>query len=83
MVSRPTDRKVARNKWLFALNKNTDGRVIRFKARLLTNEFTQISGIDYFQVLASVLRFDTVRFLLSYVAKPNSKLRQFDIKTEF
>lgn len=75
--------KVVQNKWVFATKKDEQGNIIRYKARLVAKGFTKIRGVDYFQVFAPVLRFDTVRFLLSFVATNNWELQQYDIKTAF
>ena len=68
---------------MFATKKGDRGKIIRYKARLVAKGFTQIQGVDYFQVFAPVLRFDSVRFLLSHVATNNWELMQFDTKTAF
>ena len=45
--------------------------------------FTQRPGIDYFDTFAPVVRYDTVRIVLSIVAAKDLLLTQFDVKTAF
>lgn len=84
VTKRPQGRnKIVRNKWVFALKKDNEGNIVRHKARLVAKGFTQIHGVDYSEVFAPVLRFDTVRFLLSVAASRDWELQQFDIETAF
>ena len=81
---RPENRgEVVQNKWVSATKKDDRGKIIRYRARLVAKGFTQIQDVDYFQVFAPVLRFDSVRFLLSHVATNDCELTQFDVKTAF
>lgn len=63
----------------------------QYKARLVAKGWsvntqkinTQKSGINYEETFSSVVRFDTIRVILSVVTSDNLKLMQFDVKTAF
>lgn len=38
--------KVIRTKWVFALKRNTNGEIIRFKARLVALKYRQTNEVD-------------------------------------
>lgn len=65
LVSRPKDKKVLTNRWIFKIKRNQDGTLNRFKARLVVRGFEQKAGIDYKEVFAPVARYETVRSLLA------------------
>ena len=84
ITKRPQGRnKIVRNKWVFALKKDENGNTVRYKARFVAKGFTQTQGVDYSEVFALLLRFETVRFLLAICASRNWALRQFDVETGF
>nr|CAE02852.1 OSJNBa0014F04.18 [Oryza sativa Japonica Group] len=70
-------------KWIFR-NKQDEARlVIRNKARLVAQGFTQIEGLDFGETIAPVARLESIRILLAFATNLNFKLYQMDVKSAF
>ena len=65
-------------KWVFVHKRNEKNEIIRYKARLVAQGFSQILGIDYEETYAPVMDAITFRFLISVVAKENLDMRLMD-----
>jgi len=48
LVDRPRGVNVVGSKWVFRVKRNTSREVVRHKARLVAQGFSQVPGIDYF-----------------------------------
>ena len=57
--------------------------MIRNKARLIAQGYSQIEGVDYDETLAPVARMNSIRILLALACHLKFKLYQMDIKTIF
>ncbi|CAN1753617.1 Retrovirus-related Pol polyprotein from transposon TNT 1-94 [Linum perenne] len=79
----PTGKKTVDCKWIFAIKYRADGKVDRFKARLVARGFTQSYGIDYQETFAPVAKLNTIRVLLSLAVNNDWNLHQLDIKNAF
>lgn len=55
-------------KWVFTLKQNIDGRIIRYKARLVAGGFCQRPNIDYDQTFAPIITYPTVRTIFALAA---------------
>ncbi|GJY13532.1 putative ribonuclease H-like domain-containing protein [Tanacetum coccineum] len=56
------------SKWGFRNKKDERGIVIRNKARLVAQGYTQEEGIDYDEVFAPVARIEAIRLFLAYAS---------------
>ena len=62
---------------------NTKGEVIRKKARLCIWGDKQTPDIDYFKTFASIIRYDTFRFLMAKVVAEDLELDHIEVETAF
>jgi transposase InsO family protein len=76
----PPDRKAVGCRWVFAIKRNEKGEIVKYKARLVAQGFSQIPGIDYNETFAPVVRFDSLRTILSLAAINNWEVQAIDIK---
>ncbi|GJU73220.1 putative ribonuclease H-like domain-containing protein [Tanacetum coccineum] len=70
-------------KWVFRNKKDERGIVIRNKARLVAQGYTQEEGIDYNEVFASVARIEAIRLFLAYALFKDFVVYQMDVKSAF
>jgi hypothetical protein len=83
LVERPNDYNVIGTKWVFKNKQDQDGIVVRNKARLVAQGYTQVEGLDYNETYAPVARLEAIRILLVYACAHNIKLFQMDVKSAF
>lgn len=79
----PPGRKVIKNKWVFKLKREQDNSVQRYKARLVAKGFTQRQGVDYDETYSPVVKYDSLRIVLSIAAAEDLEISQLDVKTAF
>ena len=80
----PKEKKFVRCKWIFKRKEGiSPNETVRYKARLVAKGYSQISGIDYNDVFSSVVKYSSIRTLLSSVAMRDYELEQLDVKTAF
>ena len=54
-------------KWVFVHKRNKKNEIIKYKAQLVAQDFSQKPGIDYEETYAPVMDAITFRFLISLV----------------
>jgi hypothetical protein len=59
------------------------GTVVRNKARLVAQGYTQIEGVDFDETFVPVARLESIRILLSIACHLGFKLYQMDVKSAF
>ncbi|GJV31917.1 putative ribonuclease H-like domain-containing protein [Tanacetum coccineum] len=62
LVDLPNGKRAIGTKWVFRNKKDERGIVVRNKARLVAQGYTQEEGIDYDEVFAPVARIEAIRF---------------------
>nr|GEU66459.1 hypothetical protein [Tanacetum cinerariifolium] len=63
--------------------KDERGIVVKNKARLVTQGYTQEEGIDYDEVFAPVTRIEAIRLFFAYALYMNFTVYQMDVKSAF
>ncbi|GJR79547.1 putative ribonuclease H-like domain-containing protein [Tanacetum coccineum] len=63
--------------------KDERGIVVRNKARLVAQGYTQEEGIDYDEVFAPVARIEAIRLFLAYASFMGFIMYQMDVKSAF
>ncbi|GJU46560.1 putative ribonuclease H-like domain-containing protein [Tanacetum coccineum] len=71
------------SKWVFRNKKDERGIVIRNKARLVAQGYTQKERIDYDEVFAPVARIEAIRLFLAYASFKYLVVYQMDVKSAF
>ncbi|KAK1678572.1 hypothetical protein QYE76_039420 [Lolium multiflorum] len=84
LVKKPKEcRNVIGTKWMFKNKQDEFGNIVRNKARLVAQGFSQVEGIDFGETYAPVARLESIRILLAYASHHNFKLQQMDVKSAF
>ncbi|CAL8120822.1 unnamed protein product [Prunus armeniaca] len=83
LVPRPKDSNVIGTKWIFRNKTDEKGQIMRNKARLVAQGYSQIEGLDFDETFAPVARLESVRLLLSIACYLQFKLYQMDVKSAF
>lgn len=70
-------------RWFFRIKRKVYGSIDHFKSRLVTKDFHQRPGIDYFKTLSPVVKKPTIRLVLGQAASRGWVLRQLDVNNAF
>ncbi|GJX37493.1 putative ribonuclease H-like domain-containing protein [Tanacetum coccineum] len=83
LVDLPHGKRAISTKWMYRNKKDKRGIVIRNKARLVTQGYTQEEGIDHDEVFALVARIEVLRLFLVYASFKDFVVYQMDVKSAF
>ena len=68
------------SKWVLKAKKDAAGNVVRYKARLVAQGFSQIGGIDYDDTYAPVAKLSSTRAVIAMANRLGMEMHQIDIK---
>ena len=83
VVQTPASIKPVGNKWVFVRKRNEKIDIIRYKARLVAQGFSQRPGIDYEETYSPVMDAITFRFLISLAVSEELDMRLMDVITAY
>ncbi|GJS56846.1 putative ribonuclease H-like domain-containing protein [Tanacetum coccineum] len=83
LVDLPNGKRAICTKWVYRNKKDERGIVIKNKARLVAQGYTQEEGIDYDEVFAPVSRIKAIRLFLTYASFKDFVMYQMDVKSAF
>nr|GEU56216.1 hypothetical protein [Tanacetum cinerariifolium] len=83
LVDLPNGKRAVGTKWVFRNKKDEREIMIRNKARLVAQWYTQEEGIDYDEVFAPVARIKAISLFLAYASFKDFVVYQMDVKSDF
>ena len=83
LIPKPAEVNIIGTKWIFHNKTNEEGNVIRNKAKLVAQGYTQVEGVGFDETFAPVARIESIRVLLALACHLKFKLYQMDVKSAF
>jgi len=71
------------HKWVFVRKRNENNEVVRYKARLVAQRFTQRSGIDVDKTYSPIVDGITFWYFISMAASMNLQMKLMDVVTTY
>jgi hypothetical protein len=70
-------------KWVFIRKRNENNEVVRYKARLVAQGFTQRPGIDFNETYSPVMSGISFRYLISLAIQKRLSMQLMDVVTAY
>ena len=83
VVPCPKGCKVVGSKWVFWIKRGPDGKIQRYKARIVAQGFMQIEGINYDETFALVAKLASLHAILALAAEQDLEIHQMDVKSAY
>ena len=83
LVPRLEGEHIINTKWIFRNKIDEKDNVIRNKARLVAQGYSQMEGVDYDETFAPIACMESIRILLALTCHLRFKLYQTDVKIAF
>ena len=80
MDNTPPRANIVGSKWVFKIKKDLVRHIIQRKARLVTQGFSQVLGINYFDIFILVAKLVSIQTILAIATQLDLELKQIDIK---
>ena len=79
----PAHKKSIGGRWVFALKKDENGEVVKYKARYVAKSFNQFFGSDYLETFAATAKLSSIRLLLALATRFRCEVFQFDVSSAY
>ena len=79
----PAGQRIVKSKFVYAIKRNRDGSIERFKSRFVACGYSQVKGIDYDKTFSATLRSTSFRLLMAISAGKKLRLDHFDVTSAF
>jgi hypothetical protein len=70
-------------KWVFVRKRNENNEVVRYKARLVAQGFTQRLGVDFNETYSPVIYGITFRYIISLAVQNRLSMQLMDVVTTY
>lgn len=75
----PPGRKAIGSRWVFKVKRGPDGKVLKYKARLVAQGFTQREGIDFAETYSPVVRQESIRVAINIATQHQWQIHHLDV----
>ncbi|KAJ3532326.1 hypothetical protein NM688_g7442 [Phlebia brevispora] len=79
MADCPANRKTVGCKWVFHLKRDEAGNVVKYKARLVAQGFSQVEGINFNETYSPVVRLESLRTVIALGNALDMDLHSIDV----
>ncbi|KAL1941168.1 hypothetical protein VTO73DRAFT_7380 [Trametes versicolor] len=83
LTSLPPGRKPIGTRWVFLVKRDTNGNVLRYKARLVAQGFTQQPGVDFQETFALVAKAESIRAICAIAAQRDGIIHVVNVDSAF
>ena len=70
-VLRLSGKNIVGSKWVFCIKRNMEGKIQKYKVRLVTHGFTQVFSQDYYDTFSLVARLASFHAILALAVHHN------------
>ena len=81
VVDLPVGKRALTSRWVYRVKGDGDNK--KFKARLVVRGCSQIMGLDYHETYSPVVKYPSLRYLLSIAVEKNLIVTHADVKTAY
>ena len=71
------------NKWVFKAKMHIDDTLNKLKVRLIVKDFSQMFEVNFINIFASIVKFDTLRLFLVIIALKDLECHQMNVNNAF
>ena len=79
----PEIENVVGTRWVYDIKLGKKNRIVKHKARLVAQGYSQVEGVDYNDTFAPTMHIKTLRVLLALASKHKYDVQQYDVSTAF
>ena len=83
VVQTPNGVKPVGHKWVFVRKRNERNEIVRYKARLVAQGFSQRPGVDYEETYSPVMDAITFRYLMGLAVYETLEIHLMDVVTTY
>ena len=83
VVDQPMDTNIIGCRWVFRIKRDSSGKILKYRAHLVAQGFTQLYGVDFNETFAPVSRLSSIQTVFSLAASEDWELHQMDIKSAY
>jgi len=79
----PPSKHVIGSRWVFKVKRKPDGSIDKYKGQIVAQGYSQVPGIHYGEVFASMARMAAMRAIIALAAIEDLELKTVNISTAF
>ena len=83
LVPHPSGKNIVGCRWVFRIKRDAQGKILKYKAHLVAQGYTQAPSIDYHDTYAPVAKLTSNCIILALAARNDWEIQQMDVKDAY